>query len=354
MTPIDLRSDTVTKPTAAMREVIAHAEVGDDVFGEDPTVNALQDKVARMLGKEAALFVSSGTMGNQLAIRCHTEPGDEVICEENSHSFNYEGGGPASLSNVQLRPLPGVRGVITAAQIQAAVRPSDDHFPRTSLVIVENTHNRASGAIFPLAELQRISTYTRSHGLGLHMDGARLWNAHIATGIPLQEYGALVDSVTVCLSKGLGAPVGSVVAGTHDFIRKAHRFRKMWGGGMRQVGLLAAAGIYAIDHHLQRLQEDHRRARRLGETFARFEGVAVDMEATQTNIMIADVTKAGLKAPDLVVKMKESGVLCIAFSPTRLRMVTHLQLSDTDIDRTIEVIEEVLMASGLHPKYGDN
>ncbi len=348
MKPIDLRSDTVTKPTPEMRQMMAAAQVGDDVFGEDPSINALQDKVAALLGMEAALFVSSGTMGNQLAIRCHTEPGDEVICEENSHSFNYEGGGPAALSGVQMRPLPGVRGVISAQQIRAAVRPADDHFPRTSLVIVENTHNRASGAIFPFDELKGISGFTRENSLKLHMDGARLWNAHIATGIALRDYGALVDSVSLCLSKGLGAPVGSVLAGSRAFITRAHRFRKMWGGGMRQAGILAAAGIHAIDHHLARLAEDHRRARRLAETFAKFAGVVVDMEATQTNIMIADVEKAGLKTQELVVKMKESGVLCIAFSPTRLRLVTHLEISDADIDHTINVVHKVLTAAGLH------
>lgn len=339
---IDLRSDTVTKPGPEMRRAMAEAEVGDDVFGEDPTVNRLQEKVAELLGMEAALFVTSGTMGNQLAIRSQTQLGDEVICEENCHSFNYEGGGPASLSGVQMHPLPGVRGVITAGQVAAAARPSDDHFPHTRLVVLENTHNRAGGAIFPMAEIKRIRDLTRKLGLSLHLDGARLWNAHVATGIPLHEYGSQFDSISVCLSKGLGAPVGSVLAGSRALIAKAHRFRKMWGGGMRQAGILAAAGLYAIDRHIPRLAEDHAHARQLAECFNAFPDVEVDLEATQTNIVIADFAKTGLKAPDIVVKMKETGLWATAFSPTRLRLVTHLDVTGPDIDKAVGIIHSVL------------
>ncbi|MBN2356270.1 low-specificity L-threonine aldolase [candidate division KSB1 bacterium] len=342
MKPVDLRSDTITKPTDAMRRVMAEAEVGDDVFGEDPSVNALQDKVAELFGMEAALFVTSGTMGNQLAIKCHTEPGDEVICEENCHSFNYEAGGPAFLSAVQLRPLPGVRGVITTEQIDAAIRPPDHHFPRSQLVVIENTHNRAGGAIFPLEEIKKIRALTRERHLKVHLDGARIWNAHIATGIPLQEYGRHFDSITVCLSKGLGAPVGSVLAGSRAFIDRAHRFRKIWGGGMRQAGIIAAAGLYAIEHHLARLAEDHARAQKLAQCLSSHPKVRVDMQATQTNIVIADFHETGLKAPDIVVTMKEHGLYCIAFSPTKLRMVTHLDLKDEDIDRAVQIIDKVL------------
>lgn len=338
---IDLRSDTVTKPTAAMRQVMASAEVGDDVFGEDPSVNALQQKVAQLFGMESALFVPSGTMGNQLAIKCHTQPGDEVICEENCHSFNYEGGGPASLSGVQMRPLPGVRGVITAEQIEAAIRPADHHFPQTRLVILENTHNRAGGAIFPLDEIIKIRELTKRHQLKLHLDGARLWNAHIATGIPLHEYGKYFDSISVCLSKGLGAPVGSVLVGSREFIEQAHRYRKIWGGGMRQAGILAAAGLYAIENHLQRLRDDHARAQRLAKCLNQYPQIKIDMEATQTNIVIADVQETGLKAPELAVTLKENGLLCIAFSPTKIRMVTHLDVDDGDIDRAEEIIHKV-------------
>ncbi len=339
---IDLRSDTVTKPTAAMREVMANAEVGDDVFGEDPSVNALQKKVAQLLGMEAALFVPSGTMGNQLAIKCHTQPGDEVICEQDCHSFNYEGGGPAFLSGVQMRPLPGVRGVITAEQIEAAIRPADHHFPRTQLVVLENTHNRAGGAIFPLEEIRKIRALTLKHQIKLHLDGARLWNAHIATGIPLHEYGRHFDSISVCLSKGLGAPVGSVLAGSAEFIDRAHRYRKIWGGGMRQAGILAAAGLYAIENHLQRLKDDHARAQRLAKSLSQYPWVKVDLQAIQTNIVIADVQEMGLKAPDVVVLLKQKGLLCIAFSPTKMRMVTHLDIDDNDIDRAEQMIHCIL------------
>jgi len=339
---IDLRSDTLTKPTPGMRAAIANAEVGDDVFGEDPTVNKLQQRVADLLGMEAALFVTSGTMGNQLAIKCHTSPGDETICEENCHSFNYEAGGPAMLAGVQMRPLPGSRGVITAGQIAAAIRSADHHFPHTQLVILENTHNRAGGAIFPLEEIKNIRLLTQERQLKLHLDGARLWNAHIATGISLREYGQYFDSVSVCFSKGLGAPVGSVLAGSHAFIDQAHRFRKMWGGGMRQAGILAAAGLYAIDHHIARLAEDHARARKLAVCLSGFTNVEVDLTATQTNIVIADFVKTGLKAPDIVVNMKRKGLHCIAFSPTRLRLVTHLDVNDGDIDQAIDIINSVL------------
>jgi threonine aldolase len=339
---IDLRSDTVTKPGPEMRRAMAAAEVGDDVFGEDPTVNRLQESVAGLLGMEAALFVTSGTMGNQLAIRSHTQPGDEVICEANCHSFNYEGGGPALLSGVQMHPLPGIRGVITAEQVAAAVRPPDDHFPHSRLVVLENTHNRAGGAIFPMSEIKKIRDLTRERGLALHLDGARLWNAHVATGISLQEYGRQFDSVSLCLSKGLGAPVGSVLAGSRAFITTAHRFRKMWGGGMRQVGILAAAGLWAIDHHIPRLAEDHALARKLAECFGAFPEVQVDLEATQTNIVIADFIKTGLKAPDIVVKLKEMGVWASAFSPTRLRLVTHLDVSGADIDEAIGIIDKIM------------
>lgn len=339
---IDLRSDTLTKPSPGMRQAMATAEVGDDVFGEDPTVNKLQEKVARLLGMEAALFVTSGTMGNQLAIKCHTHPGDEVICEENCHSFNYEAGGPAHLSSVQMRPLPGMRGVINAEQIEAAIRPSDHHFPQTGLVILENTHNRAGGAIFPFDEIIKIRALAQEHQLHLHLDGARLWNAHVATGIPLHEFGRNFDSISVCLSKGLGAPVGSVLAGSREFIDQAHRFRKMWGGGMRQAGILAAAGLYAIENNISRLTDDHARARKLAACFKNYPSIQVDLEATQTNIIIIDFLKTGLKAPEIVVKMKEKGLSGIAFSPTKLRLVTHLDVDDEDIDNAIEIITSVL------------
>lgn len=336
---IDLRSDTVTRPTPEMRAAIAAAEVGDDVFGEDPTINKLQQKVADLLGVEAALYVPSGTMSNQLAIKCHTLPGDEVYCDENSHIYNYEAGAPAFLSGVQVRPLPGVRGAITADQIAASLRPGDHHNPVSRLVVLENTHNRAGGAIFPCAEIENIHALTREKGLRLHLDGARLWNAHVATGIPLRRYGALFDSISVCLSKGLGAPVGSVLAGPAEFIDRAHRFRKMWGGGMRQAGLLAAAGLYALEHNIARLAIDHQHAQQLAAAFLKFSGFEVDLEATKTNIVIVELRKSGLKAADLVVKLKEKGVLCLATAPTRIRLVTHLDVSPAEITAACAGIE---------------
>lgn len=345
MKSIDLRSDTVTRPTPEMRAAIAAAEVGDDVFGEDPTVNRLQARVAALFGKEAALYVSSGTQSNQLAIKSHTSPGDEIYCEENGHIYNYEAGAPAALSGVQVRPLPGVRGAITAEQIAAALRPPDHHNPQSRLVMLENTHNRAGGAIFPFAEIEKIAALTRKQGLALHLDGARIWNAHVATGIPLLEYGRLFDSISVCLSKGLGAPVGSVLTGTAEFIDRAHRFRKMWGGGMRQAGLLAAAGLYALDHHIERLAIDHRHARQIAETFVKFPPIEVDLEAAQTNIVIVELRKTGLNAPDLVVKLKDKGVLCIATAPTRVRLVTHLDVDDAAVAEACEQIETVLRHS---------
>ncbi len=243
---IDLRSDTVTKPTPAMRRAMAEAEVGDDVFGEDPTVNALQEKVAALLGKEKALFVPSGTMANQLSIKAHTQPGDEVILEASAHPYNFEGGAGAMLSGVQFYCLPGVRGILEASQVEEAVRPLDHHFAVSRLVCLENTHNRGGGSIYPLKHIAAISKLAHSKGLLVHLDGARLWNASVATGLEPAQYAQWADSVSVCLSKGLGAPVGSLVAGSTAFIDRVHRFRKMFGGGMRQAGILAAAGIYAL------------------------------------------------------------------------------------------------------------
>jgi len=264
---IDLRSDTLTKPTPGMREAIANAKVGDDVYGEDPSINKLQKRVAELLGKETAIFVPSGTMANQISIKCHTVPGDEVICEANSHIFNYEGGSPAFLSGVQLHPLPGTYGVFSPEQIKPALRSQDSHYPQSSLITLENTHNRAGGTIFPLDTIKAIKELADFYDLRMHLDGARLWNAHVETGIPLNEYGKYFDSVSVCFSKGLGAPVGSVITGSIEFINKAHRYRKMLGGGMRQAGILAAAALYALDYHLERLADDHKRAKIIGNSW---------------------------------------------------------------------------------------
>jgi threonine aldolase len=339
---IDLRSDTVTRPTSAMRKAMSEAEVGDDVFGEDPTVNSLQEKVANLLGKEAALFVPSGTMANQLSIKSHTQPGDEVIIEASSHPYNFEGGAGAALSGIQFQCLKGVRGILDASQIEEAIRPADHHFPVTKLICLENTHNRGGGSIYPLEKMAEIYRLTKSKGLLLHLDGARLWNASVATGIKPREYAQWADSVSVCLSKGLGAPIGSLVAGSKPFIDRVHRYRKMFGGGMRQVGIIAAAGIYALNHHLERLKEDHHNAKRLAVGLKEFKGVSIDPKHVETNIVIFDLTNTGMTDAQVAEAMKKEGVLIHAFGKTQIRLVTHLDVSGEDIEIALKAFKKVL------------
>ena len=340
---IDLRSDTVTKPTPEMRQAMAEAEVGDDVFGEDPTVNRLQDRVAEMCGKETALFMASGTMSNQVAIKTHTQPGDEVILEEGSHPYNFESGAPAFLSGVQLHPLRGKRGMITAEQIESDIRPPDDHFPHTQLVLIENTHNRAGGTIFPVDEIRRIRMVALRRDLKMHLDGARLWNASVATGISLEEYCGYFDSISLCFSKGLGAPVGSILVGSKDFIHRAHRFRKTFGGGMRQVGVLAAACLYALDHHIERLREDHQKARYLAEELAKINGLEIDLESVQTNIVIVNIDPSGLTLEEALRGLKEQGVLVLptGLRKNQLRAVTHLDVTEEEIEQAVGVFRNI-------------
>jgi threonine aldolase len=338
---IDLRSDTVTRPTPAMRKVMAEAEVGDDVFGEDPTVNALEEKVARLLGKEAALFVPSGTMANQLSIKSHTEPGDEVIIEASSHPYNFEGGAGAALSGIQFQCLKGSRGILDADQIDESIRPADHHFAVTRLVCLENTHNRGGGSIYPLDKMAEINRLAKSKGLFVHLDGARLWNASVATGIKPQEYAQWADSVSVCLSKGLGAPIGSLVAGSKRFIDRVHRFRKMFGGGMRQVGIIAAAGIYALDYHIERLREDHQNAKRLAVGLKEFKGVSIDPKYVETNIVIFDVANTRLTAAQVAESVKKEGVLIHAFGKTQIRVVTHLDVTADDVEKALKAFGKV-------------
>ena len=284
---IDLRSDTVTRPSPEMRKAMFEAEVGDDVFQEDPTVNELQDYAAELLGKEAALFVSSGVMGNQLCLNVLTNPGDEVICEKDSHIFNYESGSPAKLSGIQLYPLDGKLGVITPDQVESAIRPLSAYYmPRTKVIEAENTHNRAGGTIQPLDNIIELGKFAKKYNLYYHLDGARIWNASIASGIPVKEYAEHFDTISCCLSKGLGAPVGSLIAGSKDFIKEAFRIRKSWGGGMRQVGILAAAGLYALKNNISRLEEDHRKAKMLAEVLGGMKSIRIDLDAVQTNIII--------------------------------------------------------------------
>jgi len=337
---VDLRSDTVTRPTPAMRRVIMDAEVGDDVFGDDPTVQALERRVAELAGKEAALYVPSGTMGNQLAIKCHTEPGDEVLLERESHIFLYEQGGLGANSGCLAHLVSGERGVITPEQLAAAVRdPADDHVARVRLVCLENTHNRQGGVIVPLERLQAVAAVARAQGVAVHLDGARLWNASVASGIPLRDWAASADSVMMCFSKGLGAPVGSILAGPGDFIRRAHRVRKRWGGGMRQAGILAAACLYALDHHLERLAEDHRRAKTLAAGFAQVPGARV--AEPETNIVIVRLEHPALEPAAVLRALEARGVRMVSFGARRLRAITHLDVDDAGVARAVAGFGEV-------------
>jgi len=312
---IDLRSDTVTRPTAGMRKAIAAAEVGDDVYGEDPTVNALQERVAALLGKEAAVWVPTGTMANQIALGSLAGMGDEIVCDRHCHVVNYEGGAISALWGAQTLVVDGDRGIFTPEAVKAVLRGSQgDHDPRQKVVAVENTHNRGGGSIWPLAQLEAVADLAHDAGLAVHLDGARIWNAHVATGIAVAKWCAKADTVSVCLSKGLGAPAGSLVATTRERMKAVRRLRKRVGGGLRQAGVLAAAGMYALDHHLERLADDHESAKRLAAA------VPLAWHAPETNILLADVPDA----PALVEAARKEGVLINAVSAVRIRAVTHL------------------------------
>jgi len=337
---VDLRSDTLTKPSPEMRRIMAEAEVGDDVFGEDPTVNRLQELAAEILGKEMALFMPSGTMANQAAIGAHTQPGDEVICEASCHIRNFECGSPAALSGVTLNYIEGRRGSFTAGEARARLRPDNSHYPISRLIWVENSSNRAGGAIFPQSEILRLRQLADENGIALHLDGARIWNVSAALGIAEKELAAPFDSVNACLSKGLGCPVGSLTAGSRDFIKKVHRLRKRFGGGMRQAGILAAAGIYALTHHRERLKEDNARARRLAETMAEIPLFSIDLEAVQTNIVIVQVSSDKINAPEVSEMLRKEGVLCLPMGNT-IRMVTHLDVDDHGIDYAIQTLQRL-------------
>lgn len=338
--PIDLRSDTITLPTPAMRATMAAAEVGDDMFGEDPTVAKLEARVAELLGKEAAMFAPSGTMVNQLALRAHTEPGDEVILDGNAHIYYYEGGAPAALAGVMCRCLPGVRGIFTAADLEAVLRPADQHFPPTKLVCLENTHNRGGGKIWPQERVREIGALTRERGIQLHLDGARLWNAAVASGISERELAAEFDSVAVCFSKGLGAPVGSALCGSREFIRRARRFRKMFGGGMRQAGILAAGALHALEHHRGRLAEDHANARALAEGLSALPGIGLDPASVETNIVVARVKT--VPTDRLARELDEAGLRVFAMGPDTIRAVTSLAVDSEEIQDAIGIFERTL------------
>lgn len=334
---IDFRSDTVTRPTPGMLQAMFAAPVGDDVFGEDPTVNHLEQLSASLFGKEAALFCPSGTMTNQIAIKCHTQPGDEVICDHLSHIYQYEGGGIAFNSGCSVRLLQGDRGRITAAQVAAAINPDDVHKPATTLVSLENTANRGGGSCYHFADIEAIKQVCLKNNLKLHLDGARLFNALVAKNETCRQYGDVFDTISICLSKGLGAPVGSVLVGPADFIKKAKRYRKVFGGGMRQAGYIAAAGLYALEHQVARLQEDHDHAQIL-VTALREKDFVGEILPVETNIIIFEV-KGRFTAPDLVTHLQRSNILAIAISPTQIRFVVHLDITPAKIQDTLNVLK---------------
>lgn len=336
---INLISDTVTKPTPAMLEAMFQAEVGDDVFREDPTVNDLEEKVAQLFGHEAALFCPSGTMTNQIAINVHTGRLDEMICEENSHVYRSEAGGYAFNSQIAVQPIRGEYGKITAEQIQAVIKPPYDWLPKSRLVVLENTANLTGGAYYRISEVDAIRELCTARGLALHLDGARLFNALVETGESARDWGQRMDSISLCLSKGLGAPVGSVLSGNQAFITQARRVRKAIGGGMRQAGYLAAAGIYALDHHVDRLKTDHGHARALAQALAATTWVE-DIRPVHTNIIVFD-TRAAYPATVVLEALKEQGLLATAFGPHTIRMVTHLDVSSGQLDKAMDTIRNL-------------
>ncbi|HMP01811.1 MAG TPA: low-specificity L-threonine aldolase [Gemmatales bacterium] len=337
---IDLRSDTVTRPTPAMRAAIAAAEVGDDIFGDDPTINRLQDVVADLLGKEAALFMPTGSMSNQTAIKTHTRPGDELICDANAHIVHYETGGPAALSGVMCRTIEAEGGLIELAQLEGVPRGLNDHNPHTTLLCLENTHNRGGGRIYPIERVEAIGAWARRQGLARHLDGARLMNAVVATGVPARRWADCFDTVSICFSKGLGAPVGSALAGPADFIKRARRNRKMLGGGLRQSGVLAAAALYALEHHVERLAEDHRHARLLAETAAQLPGLSLWPDVIETNILYLKLEPRFGNAADFVHRLKVMGVLALPTGPYTVRLVTHLDVSREKAETAAQVIAD--------------
>ncbi|MEN8250324.1 MAG: GntG family PLP-dependent aldolase [Bacteroidota bacterium] len=333
---IELRSDTFTKPTKPMLEAMMSAEVGDDVFGEDPTVNALEDKLAGTLGMEEGLFCPSGTMANQIGVRVNTQPQDDVICDKNSHVYLYEGGGMMANSGVSVSLLDGDRGRITADQVITALKPDDIHAPVSKLVSVENTMNKGGGSYYDFEEFKQIRKVVDEHNLNFHLDGARLFNAVVETGEDAKAYGGVFDTVSICLSKGLGAPIGSVLLGSKDTMKQARRVRKVFGGGMRQAGYLAAAGIYALDNHIEKLKEDHERARAIGKTLETCSFVT-DVMPIDTNILIFSVDNV----EDIMGKLTAKGILGIPFGPNQIRFVTHLDFTDDMLEETVKVLREM-------------
>jgi threonine aldolase len=342
MKQIDLRSDTVTRPSPGMWRAMAEAVVGDDVFGDDPTVKKLELMAAGMLGMEAALFMASGTMSNQVALYTASERGDEILCETGSHIINYEVAAPAAISGLLVHPVEGKKGILSAELIEKNIRPQNIHSPRNRIVSLENTHNRAGGTIYPINIIEEIKAVADKHGLWMHLDGARIWNAHVAASVSLDKYASYFDSVSVCLSKGMGAPIGSILLGNRGFIEKARRTRKMFGGGMRQVGILAAAGIYALENNITRMAYDHMNAGNLAKSLDRLPGLSVDMETVQTNIVVVDIDPEKMSVDRFISKLAENGVLCVPFGPNRVRFVTHLDVDEEDCRKAASAVEKVM------------
>jgi len=337
MMTIDFRSDTVTKPTPAMLQAMMTAKVGDDVFSEDPSINELERLSADMFGMESGLFCPSGTMTNQIAIKCHTQPGDEVICDESAHIYQYEGGGIAFNSGASVKLLYGDKGRMNAEQVKAAINEDDNHKANTSLVCLENTNNRGGGSCYDFKEIKKIKQVCLENDLALHLDGARLWNALVAKNETPKQYGETFDSISICLSKGLGCPVGSVLLGKKVFIKKARRVRKVFGGGMRQAGFIAAAGIYALKNNIERLKEDHDHAKQLGYAIAKT-SMAKSVFPVETNIIIFE-TVDSTTAVTVVEKLKQKGILCSITAPDRVRLVVHLDITEEMVSKTIELIK---------------
>ncbi len=337
---IDLRSDTVTKPSKEMREVICNAEVGDDVFGEDPTVIKLQEKCAEITGKESALYVTTGCLGNQLAIKAHTKQGDEVICESESHIFHYETSAPSIISNVQLHTVAGINGVMNLQDVKNAVRSSEYYFPKTTLICIENTHNRAGGTIQPIENIKEIYSFAKSSGIKVHIDGARIFNASVETGISVKEYASNCDSISFCFSKGLGAPVGSVLCGSREFIEIAHKWRKILGGGMRQSGIIAAGALYAVEHNVERLKEDNKKARYFAEEISKIDGISVNLENVHTNIVVFSYSKSSKN--DFISLLERNGVRVSSGSYENIRAVFHLDASMEDVKEAVNIMKKVL------------
>jgi threonine aldolase len=339
MNIIDLRSDTVTRPSEAMKEFMMRAEVGDDVFGDDPSVLELESIMAKMFGKEAAIFCPSGTMTNQIAVKAHTQPGDEIICDITSHVYNYEGGGIAFNSGCSVRLVDGDFGRMKPEQISENINPDNVHYPRTSLVVAENTSNKGGGSIYNFDDLEMISEICHLHGLRFHLDGARLFNALVETGTRTEEYGKIFDSVSICFSKGLGAPVGSALIGNQDFIYRARRIRKVFGGGMRQAGYLAAAAIYAVHNNIPRLKQDHERAKSLGSILASLNFTS-EVMPVQTNIIIFSLNEKYTQAEFLRL-LQDKGIMAVGFGPRKIRFVTHMDFNDEMLHRTITILDEL-------------